>query len=432
MTGESDRTAGGKGNEVKLQPLVAALGLALPWSVACASESLQRLGDFLQYALPATGLAATAVRGDGDGTVQWFWSGATTLTFVGLGKSFGDKARPDGTSTTSYPSGHAAWAFWGASFLDSRYGHQWGLPAYALAAVAAYSRIEADKHYPDDVLAGASIALLSNFFWVRPLARDVVIEPFAGKGGATGFAVRFFDAPVRALEHNGRALGDTPWRFSYQVSSTSTRRNVVAAPSASGSQIDVAALTAPANPTIASSVLLSRVDGRDELSLLVAPFGTGAVAPLAAPVEFGGLAFSAQATDVDYRLYDYRFRYRRSFAPHESVTVRLGAALQVVRISVELSQPGADSDVSDWSVLPLLHANGEWRLARDWLLALSGEGMALGSSRFAEADFRVQYRFSDGWNASLGITERWSTTDASKLYNDVRQRAPYLAVEHRW
>ena len=409
-----------------------AAGCVLPLSVACASESLQRLGDFLQYALPATGLAATAVSGDGEGAAQWSWSGATTLTFVGLGKAFGEKTRPDQTSETSYPSGHAAWAFWGASFLDSRYGHAWGVPAYALAALTAYSRIEADKHYPDDVLAGASIALLSNFFWVRPLARDIVVEPLAGKGGATGFAVRFFDAPVRALEHNGRPLGDTPWRFSYQVSSTSTRRNVVAAPSASGSRIDVAALTSPADPTIASSFLFSRVDGRHELSLLVAPFGTGAIAPLAAPVEFGGRAFSAQATDVDYRFYDYRFRYRASFAPHASVTVRLGAALQVARTSVDLSQPGARDGVSVWSVLPLLHANGEWRVARDWLLALSGEGMALGSRRFAEADLRVQYRFSDGWNASLGIAERRSTTDPSALYNDVRQRAPYLAVEHRW
>jgi hypothetical protein len=114
------------------------------------------------------------------------------------------------------------------------------------------------------------------------------------------------------------------------------------------------------------------------------------------------------------------------------VTLRLGAALQVARTSVELSQPGARDGVSVWSLMPLLHANGEWRVARDWLLVLSGEGMALGSRRFAEADFRVQYRFSDGWNASLGITERRSATDVSALYNDVRQRAPYLAVEHRW
>ena len=409
-----------------------AVACALPCSVAGASESLQRLGDFLQYALPATGLAATAVYGDSRGTVQWFWSGATTLTVVGVGKAFGEKTRPDETSATSYPSGHAAWAFWGASFLDSRYGPAWGVPAYALAALTAYSRVEADKHYPDDVLAGASIALLSNFFWVRPLARDVTIEPVSTKGGATGFAVRFFDAPVRALEYNGRALGPTPWQFSYQVATSSTRRNIAAAPSATGTRLDVARLTSPADPTIASSFRLSRVEGSHDVSLLVSPFGTGAVAPLTAPAAFAGAAFGALAIDVDYRFYDYRLRYRRSFAPREAVTVRLGAVLQAARTSMELSQPGARGGVSVWSVLPLLHVSGEWRVARDWLVALSGEGIALGSDRFAEADFRLQYRFSDGWNASLGIAERRSTVDTATLYNDLRQRAPYLAVEHRW
>ena len=159
---------------------------------------------------------------------------------------------------------------------------------------------------------------------------------------------------------------------------------------------------------------------------------TMAVSPLAASVEFGGRAFSALATDVDYRFYDYRVRYRRSFAPHETVTVRIGAALQGARTSMEVSQPGARGGVSVWSVLPLLHVSGEWRVARDWLVALSGEGMALGSDRFAEVDFRLQYRFSDGWNASLGITERRSTVDTAALYNNLRQLAPYLAVEHRW
>jgi hypothetical protein len=418
---------------VKGRFYAAALGCAaLPLGAACASESLQRAGDFLRFALPATGLAATVVYRDEAGLTQWFWSGATTLTFVGVGKALGEKTRPDQTSATSYPSGHTAWAFWGASFLDTRYGTAWGAPAYALAALTAYSRIEADKHYPDDVLAGASIALLSNFFWVRPLARDVTLEPLATRGGATGVAVRFFDAPVRALEYNGRARGGTPWQFAYQVASTSTLRNTAAAPSASGSRIDVAQFTSPADPTIASSFRFSRLEGRHEVSLLVAPFGTGAVSPTTEAIAFDGTAFAAQSTDVDYRFYDYRLRYRLLFAPSDSVTIRLGAALQATRTSIELSQDGARGGVSVWSLLPLLHANGEWRMARDWLVALSGEAMTLGSHRFAEADVRVQYRFSDGWNAALGITERRSTVDAASLYNDLRQRAPYLALEHRW
>lgn len=408
------------------------LGCALPLSVATASESLQRLGDFLQYALPATGLVATGMYRDADGTIQWIWSGATTLAVVGVGKTIGDKTRPDETSATSYPSGHTAWAFWGASFLDTRYGPGWGIPAYMLAALTAYSRVEADKHYPDDVIAGASIALLSNFFWVRPLRRDVTVEPLTTRDGVRGVAVRFFDAPVRALEAGGRPLGHTPWRFSYRVASAGTRRNVVASPAASGSRIDVAQLTSSADPVIASSFVFSRLDGSRELSVQVAPFGTGALSTADGAASFGGTAFPAGPTDVDYRFYDYRFRYRRSFAPVESVAVRVGAAVQATRTAVELSQPQARAGVSEWSVLPLLHGSVEWRLARDWRLGASVEGMALGARRFVDADVELQYRFSDGWNASLGLVERRSTTDTATLYNDLRQRAPYLALEHRW
>lgn len=410
----------------------AVVGCLMPLGVASASESLQRLGDVLQYALPATGLAATALYRDAGGTAQWAWSGATTLTVVGLGKTVGEKTRPDQTSATSYPSGHTAWAFWGASFLDTRYGPVWGVPAYMLAALTAYSRVEADKHYPDDVIAGASIALLSNFFWVRPLARDVTIEPLATRGGISGMALRFYDAPVRAAEDAGRPLGHVPWRFSYRVASVSTLRNVVASPSAAGTRIDVARLASPADPTIASSFVLSRVDGPRELSLEIAPFGTGAVSAVGSAVSFDGTTFVPGPVDVDYRFYDYRLRYRRSFAPTDSVTVRAGAALQSTRITTDLSQPQARAGVSLWGVLPLVHASAEWRPARDWRVGLGIEGMALGSRRFAEADIQAQYRFSDGWLATLGLVERRSTVDTTSLYNELRQRAPYLALEHRW
>jgi hypothetical protein len=414
---------------------MAALGCALPIGVASASESLQRLGDALQYALPAAGLAAAGIHRDAAGAAQWFWSGATTLTVVGVGKAVGEKTRPDETSATSYPSGHAAWAFWGASFLDTRYGPAWGVPAYALAALTAYSRVEADKHYPDDVLAGASIALLSNFFWVRPAARDVTIAPMTTRDGVRGLALVVFDAPVRALDAGARPLDDPRWRFVYRVERARTLKNVAASPAhaaSSGGEVDLAHLAAAADPTIVSSLVIARVDGARELSLHVAPFGTGAVAPLDRLVSFDGTAFGAGTTDVDYRFNDYRIRYRQAFGAAEAVTVRLGAALQAARTAVTLAQPQARASVSAWSVLPLLHASAEWRFARDWVLELDGEGMALGSRRFAEAGLRLQYRFSDGWHAAFGVTERRATIDADTLYNELRQRAPQLVLEHRW
>ena len=76
-----------------------------------------------------------------------------------------DKTRPDGDCCDSFPSGHASFTFMGASFLQRRYGWKYGLPAYAAATFVAYSRVEADRHFVEDVVAGAAIGFLSSYYF---------------------------------------------------------------------------------------------------------------------------------------------------------------------------------------------------------------------------------------------------------------------------
>ena len=65
----------------------------------------------------------------------------------------------EGATGYSFPSGHTAAAFAGASFIHKRYGLKQALLPYVLASFVGYSRIQAKKHYWYDVLAGASIAI---------------------------------------------------------------------------------------------------------------------------------------------------------------------------------------------------------------------------------------------------------------------------------
>ena len=71
------------------------------------------------------------------------------------------RARPGSDRHSSFPSGHASTAFAAATLIDRNSGHAWGIPAYALAAVTAVSRVESGRHYPSDVLAGAALGVLS-------------------------------------------------------------------------------------------------------------------------------------------------------------------------------------------------------------------------------------------------------------------------------
>ena len=66
-----------------------------------------------------------------------------------------------GQGTHSFPSGHSAAAFTSATLIERNSGPLAGVPAYALAGFTAFERVEAGRHYPSDVLAGAAIGCLS-------------------------------------------------------------------------------------------------------------------------------------------------------------------------------------------------------------------------------------------------------------------------------
>ena len=70
------------------------------------------------------------------------------------------RTRPDTSNNLSFPSGHSSTAFSLAAVADHHYGWKIGVPAYVLASGIGLSRIEKDKHYLSDVLAGATIGII--------------------------------------------------------------------------------------------------------------------------------------------------------------------------------------------------------------------------------------------------------------------------------
>jgi len=140
-----------------------ALLLGAP--VAESASNTEKAGDILFVLLPVTGFATAYIKHDREGQAQFVKAfAANAIVTFGL-KAAIDKTRPDGDCCDSFPSGHASFTFMGASFLQRRYGWKYGMPAYAAATFVAYSRVESDRHFVEDVVAGAAIGFLSSYYF---------------------------------------------------------------------------------------------------------------------------------------------------------------------------------------------------------------------------------------------------------------------------
>ncbi len=156
-----------------------------------AADSIQTVGDVLELVLPVTAGALTLAypgtegtgkvedflgRGeerlglgyrDTEGTVQFGESLGVALGTTYALKYSVNERRPNG-GTQSFPSAHSSASFAAAEFMRKRYGWEYGIPAYGLASFVAYSRVEANEHYPHDVIAGAAIGIISSYIFTRP------------------------------------------------------------------------------------------------------------------------------------------------------------------------------------------------------------------------------------------------------------------------
>jgi len=150
--------------------IILGCGLALALLLGAGparADGIATAGDVLQYAMPLTAVGLPLANEDWDGALRFTGAfvvqGVTVLAL----KSVVYETRPSGQGHESFPSGHAAVTFCSAEFLRAEYGWTYGVPAYALAAFTAYSRVESDAHYWRDVGAGAGIGILSSMLFTQ-------------------------------------------------------------------------------------------------------------------------------------------------------------------------------------------------------------------------------------------------------------------------
>ena len=146
--------------------------------LSAEGEHKLKIDDYLQYTpiLVTYGLDLIGLKGKHsfkDKTIILAMSYTTMGILVNTMKYSFKEKRPDSNARNSFPSGHTATAFMGAEFLYKEYQDSSSYikyTGYAMATVTGYLRIYNNRHYFNDVIAGACIGILSTKFayWLYP------------------------------------------------------------------------------------------------------------------------------------------------------------------------------------------------------------------------------------------------------------------------
>ena len=142
--------------------------------------------DYLQFFGPAltVGLKVGGLEGRSD----WGRFLASAAMSYGIMAGFvngikytAKEMRPDGSTANSWPSGHTATAFVGATILHKEYGltrSPWySVAGYTVATATGVMRVLNNRHWVSDVLSGAGIGIMST-----ELAYALSDVLFKGKG----------------------------------------------------------------------------------------------------------------------------------------------------------------------------------------------------------------------------------------------------------
>lgn len=417
------------------------------WCVATVSpgvagSDLEELGDVLQQALPIGALASTFVAGgptggwwDIEGTQQAVLSlGATSLS-AHTAKQVVDKRRPDSRNTHSFPSGHTASAFAGAAFIATRYGWTFGLPAVGLAALTGYSRARSNEHYADDVLAGASIALMYNWIFVTPRGSAVRVTPTVGEHGlGMALSVRGLDGGAeRSPASAAQPSGSGRFRYEFRFGPHQLTKSGVSAGDQDGATWDVRPNRDPEEPRMSATALLS-VDVNDHnLRLGYLPLGYSGVRTMTETVTFQDVTLPRnRIVSVSWRLHDVELRWRRPLARLGPGTLRLGAGLryQETHLTLHLTATRRRS-ARLRALIPTLNAALALRVPFG-RLALDAEGTVAGPHQLWDLTASAGVAMGPAWElvASYRVHERSVVT--RDLRSDIRLRGPSLGFARRF
>jgi hypothetical protein len=383
-------------------------------------DNLTKFGDIMQIGLPVLGLGATYIYDDREGRKQWLYTGATAIGTTTVLKGVYAKMRPNfSESRTSFPSGHTTGAFFGAAFLDQRYGKWWGIPSYTAAVITAYSRVQSDNHFVDDTVMGASVGLMSSWLWTTPYEGKVALIPAYVEDGF-GVQLNISEGgkrdKYRGLEQQAN------WRYTIAFGPAWQAENKITSPSATGTTIDLDTFDKVNDPTSTANAMVEWFSSRHRVLFSFEPFEARDTGRVNQPTSFQGVTYlPGEELASSYRLTDVRLQYYYDFAPQHPLILEVGASLAYQRIQFSLAtqdeSKGSSVTSSEW--LPMINGVIGYQINPRVSVAAELSGLSLSDQKQLDGNVHLAYRFNRHWDAGIGYGIYDGKRDTAELRNDI-------------
>ncbi|WP_229381201.1 phosphatase PAP2 family protein [Shewanella psychropiezotolerans] len=416
---------------VKHTLAVAIAACIFSTTVMAKSEILQtntgtisEIGDWMQIIIPAGAMAGSLAIGDTEGAWQLTKGLGTSASITHGLKFVYRKMRPDGTQPNSFPSGHTSAAFAGAAYLHHRYGDAWAVPAYGAAAFVGFSRVHANRHFMDDVMAGGAISVLTSLYFTDPYNQsDLMFVPSMTKDGFAINASYVFGREKKPRDGYSNLRDSTDYRNSYSlfIGGSSTKRNII--DDGVNNPFDLYYFGRENEPnTYAASHFTFGIADNQYVNLSFTPYESRTQKEHREDVKFKNETYLAgNEIVVAYSLWNATADYMFELLPDSNWKLDVGAGLTTSLLSMRMDYVVGEhlAEASNFFIAPSVATEVGYQFT-DKLSASIGLRLTASSSLNSQDIWSsIGYKFNNRWAASIVVGRFEQQVESKQINNDL-------------
>jgi hypothetical protein len=159
---------------------------------------------------------------------------------------------------------------------------------------------------------------------------------------------------------------------------------------------------------------------RQDVRVLLAPFGYEEAGNLAGPVSFNGASFTAGPVEATYRFNSWRVTWRYRLEVEGPWLLKLGVTAKVRDAEIGLRQGSISSTDTDVGLVPLLHVYSEYQFNEHWKVIVDADALAAPQGRAFDLGFKAGYDFNDTLSVTAGYRILDGGADNDTVYNFAR------------